>query len=130
MTARNVEARIVKLEVKRRRPDELLLIWRQPGAAVTQAVAGADFAAGDRVICVEWFGDEPSPAPRWFRNRLSAELGEREYGYISRSLDRLVQEPEPVYRDQGFAPMPVLSAARFADLTDNDLLHIAFGIET
>ena len=30
MIARNLKTRIVKLEASRRRPDELLLVWRRP----------------------------------------------------------------------------------------------------
>jgi hypothetical protein len=127
MIARNLETRIVKLEARRRRPDEILLIWRRPGSSVSEAVA-ARFAAGDRVICAEWFGENPMPPPRWFGKRLSSELGDPENEYITRSLNRLV-EAEPA-REQGFAPVPVLSDHHVAALTDNDLLHMALGVET
>ena len=39
MTIRNIETRIVKLEVSRRRPDEMLVIWRMPGETVRTAVS-------------------------------------------------------------------------------------------
>lgn len=69
MTVRNIFSRVEKLEARRRRPDDLLLIWRLPGAPVSEAVADARFASGDRVICAEWFGDSSAPAPRWFGKR-------------------------------------------------------------
>jgi hypothetical protein len=128
MIARNIETRIVKLEARRRRPDELLLVWRRPGAAISAAVADANFAAGDRVICVEWFGDSPPPAPRWYRKRLSSELGAIENEYLTRSLNRVVEGGRP--RDPGFVDLPPISEQRARELADNDLLHRVFGVAT
>jgi hypothetical protein len=128
MTVRNISNRVEKLEARRRRPDELLLIWRCPGAPVSEAVADARFATGDRVICAEWFGENPMPAPRWFGRRLSSELGRAEYEYVMRSIDRLV-EAEPA-RELGFAPVPVVPNNHMAGFTDNDLLHVILGVET
>jgi hypothetical protein len=127
MTLRNADARLIKLEVRRRRPDELLLIWRQPGAALTAALADARVSAGDRVICAEWLGKGPAPAPRWFGKRLSSEIGDVEYGYVLRALDRLIEADIP-------SPAPSLPAADpsgfLAGMSDNDLLHMALGVET
>ena len=126
MTVRNIFSRVEKLEARRRRPDELLLIWRLPGAPVSEAVADARFATGDRVICAEWFGNSSPPAPRWFRKRLSSELKRPEYEFIIQSLNRLIEE-KPA-REQGFAP--ALSGHHLTALTDNDLLHMALGVAT
>jgi hypothetical protein len=127
MTLRNADARLIKLEARRRRPDELLLIWRHPGAAMSKAVADARLAAGDRVICAEWLGKGPAPAPRWFAKRLSSEIGPVEYGYVLRALDRLIEADIP-------SPAPSLPAtapsAFLAGMSDNDLLHMALGVET
>jgi hypothetical protein len=128
MTVRNIFSRVEKLEARRQRPDELLLIWRLPGAPVSKAVADARFATGDRVICAEWFGDDPLPAPRWYRERLSSELGAVENEYLSRSLDRVVEGA--CLRDPGYAETPMVSAHRVRELTDNDLLHMVFGVAT
>ena len=128
MTPRNVEARIVKLETRRQRPKEILLVWRIPGQEVRTAVATARFAPGDRVICVEWFGEDPPPAPCWHGERLSKALPRQQYDYITRSLRRLV-EGEPL-RDSGFAPVPFVQANRLVELSDNELLHCAFGVVT
>jgi hypothetical protein len=127
MTARNIFNRVEKLEA-RRRPDELLLIWRLPGAPVSEAVADARFATGDRVICAEWFGDGSPPAPRWFRKRLSSEMARPEYEYITRSLNRLV-EAKPAHQ-QGFVPVSAPLGHYLTALSDNDLLHLALGVET
>lgn len=89
MIARNVEARIVKLEDRRRRPDEILLVWRKPGSNVQGAVSGAKFAPGDRVVCAEWFGEDPMPKPRWYQDRLASSLKKQQYDYIGLSIEQL-----------------------------------------
>jgi hypothetical protein len=127
MTGKNVVARIIKLEARRQRPNEILLVWRLPDADVQAAVSGAKFAPGDRVICLEWFGDGPRPAPKWYRDRLSSELGAVENEYLTRSLER-VSDDRP--RDPGFAAIPPLPANRVCELADNDLLHMIFGVGT
>ena len=126
MTVRNVEARIVKLETRQLRPNEILLVWRQPDGDVKAAASVAKFGAGDRVICVEWFGDGPLPAPKWYRERLSSELSSVENGYLNRSLDRVSDQP----RDPGFAEIPPVSARQACELPDNELLHMVFGVAT
>ena len=57
MIARNVETRIAKLETQHKRPDEILVIWRKPYSDVATPIADAKFPRGDRVICLEWFGN-------------------------------------------------------------------------
>ena len=127
MNSKNVAARIIKLETHRQRPNEILLIWRQPDADVKAAASEAKFSAGDRVICAEWFGDGPLPAPNWYRERLSSELGAVENEYLTRSLAR-VGDDRP--RDPGFVEIPPMSADRARELPDNDLLHMIFGVAT
>jgi hypothetical protein len=89
-TARNIVARIEKLETTRRRPDEMLLVWREPDGDVAAAISNAVYAAGDKVICVEWFGEKPPPAPKWYRH-MRFEMDRIEYDYIMRSVNRLVE---------------------------------------
>jgi hypothetical protein len=109
-------------------PNEILLIWRRPDADVEAATNGARFAPGDRVICLEWFGDGPLPAPRWYRNRLSSELGVTEKESLDRSLNRVGEDGRQ--RDPGFADIPHVPAGRIRELPDNDLLHMIFGVAT
>jgi len=131
MMTRNVAARIVKLEARRYRPDEILLIWRRPDADVTDAIKGADFAPGDRVICVEWFGEGPLPAPKWYRERLTRALDAPEEEYLYKSLERVIDgERDGTPRDPGFAKRPAISEQRMKELTDNELLHMIFGVAT
>jgi hypothetical protein len=88
---RNLEGRIAKLETSQQRPDEILVIWRELDGDVAIAAAGAQFAAGDKAICVEWFGEKPPPAPRWYR-RLSSDMNPAEYEYVNRSIERLLYQ--------------------------------------
>ena len=124
--------RIEKLESRRRGDNEMLMLWRKPGqeseATALMAKAAGFFSPGDLVICAEWFGDSSAPAPRWYRKRLSSELARPEYDYIIQSLNRLV-ETGPV-REPGLAPIPSVPEHCLVDLTDNDLLHMALGVET
>ena len=69
MTARNVVARIIKLEASQRRQNGLLLVWRKPDADLREAMSGANYSPGDKVICVEWFGNKPMPSPKWHFDR-------------------------------------------------------------
>lgn len=125
MIGRNLSSRIIKLEARRQRPNEILLVWRRPDADVKAAASATKFAPGDRVICLEWFGDDALPAPKWHRERLSSELGAVENQYLTRSLER-VGDDRP--RDPGFAELPPVSATRARELADNDLLHLVFGV--
>jgi hypothetical protein len=126
LTARNIEARIEKLETSRRRPDEILLVWRKPDSDVAAAVANAAYAAGDKMICVEWFGEMPPPAPKWYRD-MWFEMDRIEYDYITRSVDRLV---EAFRREPGYVPSPHAPDYRASEITNNELLHICLEVET
>ena len=74
MIGRNVEARIIKLEAKHRRPGEMLVLWRLPSESVEEVVGRAHFHAGDRVICVEWLKDREPPQPAWYSDRDISDL--------------------------------------------------------
>jgi hypothetical protein len=128
MTVRSLESRIVKLEAGRRRPNEVLLVWRRPDAGVRAAISGAKFAPGDRVICMEWCGAGPLPAPRWYRERLTSELGAVENEYLKRSLNRVAERDYP--RDPGLAELPPVSAQRMCEIPSDDLLHMLLGVAT
>ena len=130
MIARSLETRIVKLEASRRRPNEMLVVWRRPGGDVRAAVSEAKFAPGDRVICLEWFGDGPLPAPRWHSKGL--ELSAIENEYLKRAIDRRIEsrEEEDHQREPGFAEFPNFPADRIRELSNNDLLHMLFGVAT
>jgi hypothetical protein len=121
MSVRSLATRLTKLEEVRRRPDELLLVWRKPDSDAAAGGANAEYAPGDKVISAEWFGEGPIPAPNWYAGRLSTNLDRVEYEYITRSLTRLVAaSPECDPR----------SNFHLAELSDNELLYMALGVET
>ena len=107
-----MESRILKLEAQRKRPDEILVIWRSPGQEVADVIAGTAFVHGDRVICSEWFGEGEPPLPKWRQACHMRDFDPTEQDSIYRCLDRLVE----ARRDRGSAanpsrPAPYLCAA-------------------
>lgn len=130
MKARNLESRIVKLETKTARPDEMLVVWVKPGADLRDALAGESFAAGDKVICPEWMGNSQPPAPKWHRDRLSASMPDHEYGCLMRSIQHVADAGEDGRADNGLAPFPRLSEDAMKSMPDNDLIHAVLGVRT
>ena len=98
MIARSLETRLVKLEVSRRRPNELLVVWRRPGNDVMAAASEAKFAPGDRVIVLEWFGDGPLPEPRWHDKGFKLDSIEHEYLYRADGTWTMLPEEKDVTR--------------------------------
>jgi hypothetical protein len=92
VTVRSLEARVRKLEFRRRRPDEMLVIWRRPDGDIAESLRGASFAKGDRVLCIEWLGDDPLPEPRCHSRFL--KFSDVENGYVERAIDRLKKAME------------------------------------
>lgn len=129
MMGRNLESRIVKLETRTTRPDEMLVVWRRPDQDVAQALKAATYANGDKVICAEWFEDSSPPTPRWYRNRLSSEMAAAEYQQIERSIDHIAEGSETKWQ-VGFAPFPSLTEARMREMTDGELIHAILGVRT
>ena len=132
MIARSLETRIVKLEVSRRRPNEMLVVWRRPGGDVRAAASEANFAPGDKVLCFEWFDDDsPLPAPRWHSRGLDLSAVEREYLYRAvrqRAEDR--EDGHQRQREPGFADPPYFPDDRVRELSFSDLLYGIFGVAT
>jgi hypothetical protein len=65
MNMRGIEARIIKLETGHRRDGEFYLMWRRPGDDINAAIWAAGVAKGTRVLCPEWYGEQPAPRARW-----------------------------------------------------------------
>ena len=129
MIARNVESRIVKLEARTARPDEMLVVWRLPDGDVAGALKDATFAKSDKVICAEWFDDSPPPAPRWYDDQLRRAMTPPEYKQINQTIDRVADRPQ-AERDSGFAPFPSITKDRMKAMTDNELSHAILGVRT
>ena len=71
----------------------------------------------NRVICFEWFGDGPPPAPKWHRN-IRAGFSPEEESYITRALREIV----------GDTPMPATDEPWTVRMTDGELLHSIWGV--
>ena len=128
MIARNVASRISKLEYRRARPDELLVVWRKPAGDVAEALKEVKFAKGDKVICAEWFDGSPPPAPRWYGDQLRRAMTPAEYEQINRTIDRIAGNHQ-AKRDTGFAPFPDITEDRMSRMTDNELAHAILGVQ-
>jgi hypothetical protein len=131
MIARSLETRIAKLEVSRRRLNEMLVVWRRPGGDVSAAASEASFAPGDKVLCLQWFDDGPLPAPRWHSNGLKFSAIENEY--LMRAVRQGAKDREDGrqrQREPGFADPPFFPADRIRALSFSDLLYGIFGVAT
>ena len=86
---RNLESRIVKLELRTRHEGEMLLIWcaeeEEPEIAIQRA--RPLFTADDRVAIAQWYGDDV-PAPRWHKD-FPKGLSELERTCLDRFFDHL-----------------------------------------
>jgi hypothetical protein len=123
MTPRNLRNRIKKLEASRKRIDEMLVVWRLPGADIESALANASYIAGDRVICREWYGDGPPPAPRWCKD---SSLSKEENASIEIMLERLL-DAKP-HREQLTGTERPGADPDLLRYSSDDLLYILFGV--
>jgi hypothetical protein len=122
VTSRSIKSRVSKLEKSRKLTDEILVVWRRPGADVSEAVADVDYVSGDRVVCFEWYGDGPPPAPRWHKD-LRSSLSKEENGSIKVILERILdakpdreRSAEDEQRD------------KLLDYSSDDIHYILFGV--
>jgi hypothetical protein len=123
-----VLSRIIKLEARSARPDEMLVVWRKPDGDVAAALEGVTFAKGDKVICAEWFDDSPLPLPRWYGDQLRRAMPPAEYEQVNRTIDRVASSQ--AIRDSGFAPFPTIIEDRMKRMTDDELTHAILGVRT
>ena len=86
---------------------------------VASAVADAKFSGEDRVICFEWFGDGPPPAPKWHRN-IRAEFSPEEQDFVDRALQQIIDDSPPVTK---------LDSPWLCNMTDGELLHYLWGVD-
>jgi hypothetical protein len=130
MIARSLETRIAKLEVSRRRLNEMLVVWRRPGGDVSAAASEASFAPGDKVLCLQWFDDGPLPAPRWHSNGLKFSAIENEY--LMRAVRQRAEDRKETGRERedGFAEPLHFPADQMLELSFSDLVHMLFGVAT
>jgi hypothetical protein len=123
MTSRNIVARIEKLEARQCTDDEMLLVWRMPGQLLADALTDANksglYGSNDLVICVEWHGESAAPPPCWCRH-FPSDLTYIEKEYCLRELEKFERE----------GPVPKGPDYQFLHLSDEELWHMIFGVET
>jgi hypothetical protein len=125
MTAKNLKTRIKKLEASRKHIDEMLVVRRLPGADVSEALAGVNYVSGDRVICLEWYGEGTPPAPKWHED-LQRGLSKEENDSIDITLKRILDaKPNREQPAEGVQRGPDLDELGYSD---EDLLYILFGV--
>jgi hypothetical protein len=124
MTPRNLRARIKKVEASRKHIDEMLVVWRLPGADIEPALANANYVPGDRVICLEWYGDGPPPSPRWCRDTrsLSKEETDSMEIMVNRVLDALPKREQLAGTERRGSDVDLSS------YSEQDLDYILFGV--
>ena len=128
---RSLESRIVKLESRTARPDEMLVVWRRPDGSVAEALKDATFAKGDKVICAEWFDGDPLPSPRWYSarpNQLRSAMDQREHDHLERTIDRIAERSGQ--RDESFAPFPRFTQGKAREMSDEELIYALLGVRT
>ena len=123
---RNLESRIEKLEARRTRADEVLIVWRQPDGDVAQALINVRFGAGDRIICAEWYGSGPLPKPKWSPN-LRLKITGEEDASLERSLRNIIDAGR---KPRGLLPTPRPLPYPPEKMTDGDLWWFALGART
>ena len=124
MTTRNLRTRIKKLEASRKHIDEMLVVWRLPGADIESAFANVSYMPGDRVICLEWYGDGPPPSPRWCRDSRSLSKEEKDSMeiMINRTLDTLPEREQLARTERRGSDVDLSS------YSEQDLDYLLFGV--
>ena len=126
MTARNLKTRIKKLEASRKHIDEMLVVWRLPGADVSEAVADVEHVSGDRVICLEWYGEGTPPAPKWHKD-LQRSLRKEENDSIDITLQRIIDAKPDREQPAGIGRIG-LDHDELDGCSDEDIFYILFGV--
>ena len=131
MIARSLATRVVKLEVSRRRPNEMLVLWRLPSESVEEVVARARFNAGDRVICVEWLKDQEPPQPEWHSDREMSRLRRPVCEAIEAASEKRYAELGARFPPETEAPADRERQKEYlTSMSDADLMHAIFGVPT
>jgi hypothetical protein len=128
MSARNLEARVVKLETRTRRGDEMLLTWSKPNEEPQAAIDRARplVAPGDRVMLAQWCCEDDPPSSRWHQN-FPRQWDERSRGYLHRLLHEHREKPETRQEPEW---MTSKAAYAMTELSDTDLWYELLKIET
>ena len=125
-STRSVEARIAQLEGLHKSRDEILVVWRLPGARVSKALRNVDYGPGDRVVCFEWFGTSPPPQPQWRRD-LRDSLSKEESDSIDFMLQRIL-DAKPDRRQAAGTGRIGLDHDELERCSDEEIFYLLFGV--
>jgi hypothetical protein len=121
-----IEARIAQLESLHRSPGEILVAWRLPGAAVSNALSKVHYGPDDRVVCFEWFGTSAPPQPQWrsdLRHWQSKEESDSIDIMIQRILDGKPERPRAVGAGRTGSDHDELERC-----SDEEIFYLLFGV--
>ena len=127
MSVRSLETRLVKLESHRRNPNQIMVVWRLPGADIRPAVDAGGFGGGDKVICAEWFGYGPPPAPHPYCGPREVRIDEDLEPHMTQSIERVVHRHDDRLA-KGFNPVPKFNHDQMQRLTDGELAYAMLGV--
>ena len=120
-----IEARIAQLEDLHRSRDEILVVWRPPGAQVSKALRNVDYGPGDRVVCFEWFGSGAPPQPQW-RGDLR-NWSKEENDSIDIMLKRIIDAKPSREQDAG-TERTAHDHDELYSCSDEEMFYVLFGV--
>jgi hypothetical protein len=106
--------------------NEILVVWRLPGAAVSKALSKVDYGPEDRVVCFEWFGSGAPPQPQW-RSDLRHSLSKEESDSIDIMLNRIIDAKPDREQPAGMGRIGP-DHDEFERCSDEDIFYILFGV--
>jgi hypothetical protein len=122
----SVEARIAQLEDLHRSRDEILVVWRPPGAPVSKALRNVDYDPGDRVVCFEWFGTSAPPQPQW-RSDLRHWLSKEESDSIDIMLKHII-DAKPSHEQAAGTGRTGSDHDELERCSDEEIFYLLFGM--
>jgi hypothetical protein len=125
-STRSIEARIAQLEGLHKSRDEILVVWRLPGAQVSKALRNLDYGPGDRVVCFEWFGTSPPPQPQW-RSDLRHWQSKEESDSIDIMIKRIL-DAKPDRRQAAGTGRTGSDHDELERCSDEEIFYLLFGV--
>jgi hypothetical protein len=122
----NIESRIAQLEELQRPRDEILVVWRPPGAPVSKALRNVDYGPGDRVVCFEWFGTSAPPQPQW-RSDLRHWLSKEESDSIDIMLKHII-DAKPSHEQAAGTGRTGSDHDELERCSDEEIFYLLFGV--
>ena len=118
-------SRVAKLEASINHREEILVVWRRPQEEISTAIARAEFAPGDRVVCFEWFGSGAPPQPQW-RNDLR-HFSKEEDDSIDIMLQRIL-DAKPSREQATGTERTAHDRDELYSCSDEEMFYVLFGV--